>query len=112
MNTTDFIQVVEWSEPDEAYVGSLLPHIGQCCHGNTEAEVYHQLRTIAEDVVESCNRGDFFLPSTPKRREYSGNFEVRIDPTLHKVASIMAMRERKSLNAFVATAIEQAVAMR
>ena len=109
MSTKEFMKVVEWSARDRVFIGSLLPHIGQCCHGKTEKAVYEQLAVIAEDVAESCARGDFFLPDTKREKECSGKFMLRIAPALHKAAYIRASQAHKSLNAFVEAAIEKAV---
>lgn len=43
-------------------------------------------------------------------KPYSGKFNVRISPELHRLASVKAVRKDMSLNTFVAYAIEAAVA--
>lgn len=45
------LKIIEWSNADRCYVGSAPPLIGQCCHGQTEAEVLAQLQTIVEEWV-------------------------------------------------------------
>ena len=109
MKKREFIQVVEWSEEDGVFVGSLLPYIGACCHGKTQEDVYRQLAVIAEDVAESCARGEFSLPAIPAEKEYSGKFLVRINPGLHKAAAIRAMMERRSLNSYIEATLERSV---
>lgn len=42
-------------------------------------------------------------------KEYKGSFNVRIKPELHKEAAIRAKMEDKSLNQYVAEAIERAL---
>jgi predicted HicB family RNase H-like nuclease len=41
-------------------------------------------------------------------REFSGRFNIRLDPKMHEVAVIAAAAENKSLNEWVADAIEAA----
>ena len=41
-------------------------------------------------------------------REYSGRFNLRLDPKLHEAAVIAAAAENKSLNEWIASAIETA----
>ena len=41
---------------------------------------------------------------------YKGSFNVRISPELHKQAAITAMSRQMSLNSFVETSIQRAVA--
>ena len=47
------MKVVEWSEDDGCYVGSAPPLVGQCCHGDTEEDVYRQLSVIVPDVLQT-----------------------------------------------------------
>jgi len=57
--------------------------------------------TIA-DYLDWCRaRG-----KTPER-PYSGNFTVRLSPELHRRVASTAAREHKSINAFVADALEK-----
>jgi predicted HicB family RNase H-like nuclease len=44
-------------------------------------------------------------------REFSGRFNVRLDPGLHEAAVVAAASENKSLNEWVAEAIETAAEM-
>ena len=45
-------------------------------------------------------------------RPYSGRFNVRLDPKLHRAASVAAAGDRDSLNAFVSRAIEREIERR
>ena len=42
-NKPRFLKIVEWSEEDQCYVGSIPGWIGKCCHGDNEEKVYHEL---------------------------------------------------------------------
>jgi hypothetical protein len=100
---TNVLKVVEWSDADKCYVGSALPLIGPCCHGDNEAEVYKQLCEIVEEWLGGGDlnpRGKTAKSSADKT--FSGRFMLRIDPKLHKALAIKAAREGRSLNAYVA----------
>lgn len=43
---------VQWSDQDEAFLGSIPGLLGDCCHGDTPEAVLAQLKDIAEDVTE------------------------------------------------------------
>ena len=101
-------RVIEWNEADGVFIGSAPPLIGQCCHGDTEAEVAAQLATIVGDLVADVLDGKMPEPKPPATKVYSGKFLVRITPELHKKASLKAMSRGDSLNQFVAEAIESA----
>jgi predicted HicB family RNase H-like nuclease len=107
MNAKDFMKVVEWSEADGCFIGSAPPLVGQCCHGDTEEEVYRQLAVIVPDVIETYERRGFALPEATANKTYSGKFVVRVNPEVHKAAAIRAMLERRSLNSYVESALEQ-----
>ena len=107
MKAKDFMKVVEWSEEDGCFIGSAPPLVGQCCHGDTEEDVYRQLAVIVPDVIETYERRGFALPEATANKTYSGKFVVRVNPEVHKAAAIRAMLERRSLNSYVESALEQ-----
>jgi predicted HicB family RNase H-like nuclease len=101
-------RVIEWRSAEDAFIGSAPPLIGQCCHGDTEAEVAKQLAAIVDDLVEDMLDGKMPEPKQPADKTYSGKFLVRITPELHKKAALKAMSRGESLNQFVADAISAA----
>ena len=107
MKAKDFMKVVEWSEEDGCFIGSAPPLVGQCCHGDTEEDVYRQLAVIVPDVIETYERRGFALPEATANKTYSGKFVVRVNPEVHKAAAIRAMLERRSLNSYVESVLEQ-----
>lgn len=98
------VKVVEWSDEDKCYVGSALPLIGPCCHGDDEAKVYQELCAIVEEWERGGGdlnpRGNTL--KNPADKKFSGRFMLRIDPKLHKALAIKAARQGRSLNAYVA----------
>lgn len=55
----NYTKVVIWSEEDKCYLGSALPLIGICCHGDTEEEVLAELDLIVNDWL-FINKSDKF----------------------------------------------------
>ena len=52
-----YLKIVEWSEEDKCYVGSVPGWIGACCHGDNEEKVYHQLcRTYGKRLTVEFHR--------------------------------------------------------
>ncbi|HEX2200411.1 MAG TPA: toxin-antitoxin system HicB family antitoxin, partial [Gammaproteobacteria bacterium] len=49
------------------------------------------------------------VPVAPARREYSGQFNVRIDKRLHRVLAIEAAQAGVSLNALVAQKLARSI---
>ncbi len=48
----NYLKLVRWSDEDDCYVGSIPDLCGDCCHGESETEVYAKLVAIADDLVE------------------------------------------------------------
>ncbi|MEA1966846.1 MAG: toxin-antitoxin system HicB family antitoxin [Thermodesulfobacteriota bacterium] len=101
MNKKDhYLKIVEWSDEDQCYVGSIPGWIGQCCHGENEEGVYHELCQILEEWVEIYEEDNIPLPSSIATKKFSGKFQLRIDSDLHKALTIRAMQVNESLNSF------------
>lgn len=72
--------------------------------GRNPDELEASLRESVELYLAMCAE-DGVEPEKP----YSGRFNVRLDPDLHRRAALCAAREHKSLNDWVSEAIERAV---
>ena len=46
-----YLKIVEWSEEDQCYIGSVPGWIGKCCHGDNEEKVYR--KKLCQIVDES-----------------------------------------------------------
>ena len=103
-----YIKLVEWSEEDQCYIGSIPGWIGQCCHGENEEKVYHELCRIVDEWIEIYKNGGIKLPN-PTNKKYSGKFQLRLGSELHKVLSLKAMQSGDSLNNFCIKAIRQSL---
>lgn len=101
-----FIKLVEWSDKDQCYIGSIPGWIGQCCHGENEQEVFREICQIVDEWIEIYNNEGVKLPS-PTNKKYSGKFQLRLGSELHKVLSLKAMQTGDSLNNFCIKAIKQ-----
>jgi len=47
-----YLKIVEWSDEDQCYVGSIPNWIGKCCHGDNEEGVYRKLCQIVEEWIK------------------------------------------------------------
>ncbi len=104
-----YLKIVEWSDEDQCYVGSIPGWIGKCCHGDKEEEVYHQLCQILEEWIEIYEEDKIPLPSNITAKKYSGKFQLRIDSDLHKVLAVRAMQANESLNNFCGKILKQTI---
>lgn len=95
-----YVKLVEWSEDDQCYVGSIPGWIGKCSHGNDEYEVYKELDVILKEWLDIYKKDNLKLPA-PTNKKYSGKLILRTDPELHKILSLRASNEGISLNNYL-----------
>lgn len=101
-----YLKIVEWSEEDKCYIGSIPGWLGKCCHGDDEIKVYRQLCTILDEWIEIYKKDGLKLPKETNK-DYSGKFILRTSKDLHKTLSIKAMNEGMSLNNFVVNKLKR-----
>jgi predicted HicB family RNase H-like nuclease len=104
-----FLKIVEWSEEDQCYIGSVPGWIGPCCHGDDEAVVYQKLCAIVDEWIEIYKKDGRKLPPPTAKRDYSGKFVLRAGPDLHQALWIRAKIEGESLNSYVVKALKKEV---
>ena len=104
-----YLKIVEWSDEDQCYVGSIPGWIGKCCHGDKEEEVYHQLCQILEEWIEVYEEDKIPLPSNITAKKFSGKFQLQIDSDLHKALAVRAMQANESLNNFCGKILKKTI---
>ncbi|MGA1824855.1 MAG: type II toxin-antitoxin system HicB family antitoxin [bacterium] len=107
-----YLKIVEWSEEDKCYVGSVPGWIGNCCHGDNEEEVYRKLCQILDEWIEIYKQEGRPLPLATASKEYSGKFQLRLGSELHKVLSIRALQSGESLNNYCVKTLKKAVSLK
>ena len=100
--------VIEWSKEDDAFVGSAPPLIGQACHGDTAVEVAKQLEAIVADLCEDILDGKIHEPKALAGKTFSGTFQLRIAPELHRKLALKSAARKESLNQFIEAVLEKA----
>ncbi len=101
-----YLKIVEWSDEDKCYIGSVPGWLDQCCHGDDESKVYKELCTIVDEWIEIYKSENISLPKETSK-QYSGKFLLRTNPELHKALAIKALKEGISLNNYVVKKIKK-----
>jgi hypothetical protein len=57
-----YVKIVEWSEEDQAYVGSAPGLIYGGCHGTDERQVFDELCRIVDEAIEIYKNDGKALP--------------------------------------------------
>ncbi|MBP7705696.1 MAG: type II toxin-antitoxin system HicB family antitoxin [Candidatus Aminicenantes bacterium] len=103
-----YLKIVEWSDEDGCYVGSIPGWIGPCCHGDNEIRVYQDLCAVLGEWIKIYRKDGRPLPP-PTAKSYSGKFVLRTGPDLHQALSVRAMLEGESLNTYVVRSLRKSV---
>lgn len=77
-----------------------LPNVS--AFADTPEQALEELRIAWGAVKESYQSHEEEVPIAPSRKNYSGQFNVRIDKRLHRILATEAARNGLSLNALVA----------
>ena len=88
-------------DEDGEYLAHFVEMPSVSAFGESPEEAIKELGTAWEGVKESYQKHGESVPVAPARKQYSGQFNVRIDRRLHRALSIEAAKAGVSLNAIV-----------
>lgn len=92
---------VIWSEEDREYVG-LCAEFPSLSHlDETPVAALQGMIALVKGVVAEMESAGETVPEPFSERVFSGNFQVRIPPELHRQLAIRAAEEKVSLNRYV-----------
>jgi predicted RNase H-like HicB family nuclease len=66
-----YVKIVEWSEKDQCFIGSCPGLIYGGCHGDDEKQVFEELCSIVEEVIEIYKKDNKALPPPTSGRDYA-----------------------------------------
>ena len=66
-----YVKIVEWSEEDQCFVGSCPGLIYGGCHGDDEKQVFEELCSVVEEVIEIYKRDNKPLPPPTSGKDYA-----------------------------------------
>ncbi|MFE5877546.1 type II toxin-antitoxin system HicB family antitoxin [Rhodococcus sp. NPDC056506] len=99
---------VEWYEPDGEFLGTCTEFPGLSWLAGTQAAALDGIRTAVAETLEDMAETGERIPEPLSERGYSGKFQVRITPTLHRKLARAAAEEGVSLNALVSERLASA----
>jgi hypothetical protein len=70
-----YVKIVEWSEEDQAYVGSAPGLIYGGCHGSDERAVFDELCGIVEEAIAIYQRDSKPLPPGTSGRDLANRID-------------------------------------
>ena len=97
MTYKGYIGKVEFDDENRVFSGTVInTRTVITFHGTTVDELEKEFQASVDDYLEWCKE-DGVEPEKP----YSGRFNVRFDPELHKQAAVAAKTLGISLNSFI-----------
>ncbi len=101
MQYEDYQATIEFDEQDDCFYG-IVTNTRDVLHfeGNSVRELKRAFKATIHAYRDACEK----LGREPQR-PFSGKFQTRVSPELHRSAAAAARQSGKSLNAFVSTAI-------
>ena len=106
MKYKDYCAEIRYSDEDRCFWGKIdgLKNNLILFEGNTVEELRKDFENAVNDYIDDCKNNN----EEPKK-QYKGSFNIRIEPSLHKEAIMLAKSLAMSLNQFVASAIKDKI---
>lgn len=96
---------IQYSEEDECFYGEIEGiNDSISFEGTNVKELRKDFEEAIDDYIDLCKRYN-----KEPQKQYSGSFNIRIAPELHREASLLSKLKDMSLNQFVEIAIEKEV---
>ncbi|MBE0531050.1 MAG: type II toxin-antitoxin system HicB family antitoxin [Rhodospirillales bacterium] len=92
---------VQWSADDGEYVATSAEFPSLSWLDETPEAAFAGIRHVVGDVIADMEKAGEAPPEPLSARPFSGRFQVRVPPELHRRLKIEAAEERISLNRLV-----------
>ena len=89
-------------DEDRDYLAHFVEMPNVSAFGQTPVEAIAELKQAWELMKECYAEDSEEIPVSPHRKQYSGQFNVRVDKRLHRALAVEAAQAGISLNALIA----------
>jgi len=101
INTAHYTYRVSWSADDREYVATCLELPSLSWLASTQAKALAGIKKLVDEVVADLLANGEDVPIPLAERHFSGRFNVRISPDLHRELALKAADNHMSLNRFI-----------
>jgi len=101
VDTAHYTYRVSWSAEDREFVATCLELPSLSWLASTQTKALAGIKKVVDDVVADLIDNNEDVPTPLAERHYSGRFNVRISPELHRELAIRAADHHISLNRFI-----------
>ena len=92
---------VSWSEEDQEHVGLCAEFPSLSWLAKTKEEALNGISSLVESVLKDLQKAKEKIPEPFSIKKYSGKFQVRIPPQIHRNLDIEAHEAHISLNRLI-----------
>ena len=108
LNNDYYTYRVTWSAEDREYVGLCSEFPGLSWLANNHDQALQGIRELVAEVVADMQHNNEKAPEPYATRTYSGKFQVRIPPDLHRQLTLEAAESGISLNRLASDKLRKA----
>jgi len=101
VNLDHYTYRVTWSPEDGEHVGLCIEFPSLSWLAGSPEKSLAGIRQVVASAVDDMQANGEEIPKPVADREYSGKFQVRVPPTVHRNLAMKAAEEGVSLNRFV-----------
>jgi len=101
INSDHYVYKVIWSVEDQEYVGLCAEYPSLSYLHEDQLQALGGITELVRSVVEDMKENGESLLEPISERQYSGKFQVRVTPELHRRLVIEAAEENVSLNRYI-----------
>lgn len=103
---------VKWSPEDGAFIARVAEFKSLSAHSEVSQEdALREAKELVQFVLEDLQESGEEIPAPHSLRDYSGRFNVRMTPDLHRELVLEAERQNVSLNHLVVTKLSRGYGM-
>ena len=96
---------IEYSREDNLLYGKVIGMNGLISYEGTSGNrLESDFKAAIDAYIAECKTA-----GTTLKKPFKGSFNVRVSPELHQKAALLAMKEKMSLNRFVAESIRERI---
>ncbi|NRA89547.1 MAG: toxin-antitoxin system HicB family antitoxin [Simkaniaceae bacterium] len=103
MDHNHYTYRVSWSPEDEEYVAQCAEFQSLSFLADTQEEALKGITDLVHDVIKDMTDNNESIPAPFSERKYTGKFQLRIPPELHRDLVIKSAEENVSLNRYISS---------
>ena len=101
MTTDRYTYRVTWSAEDQEYLGTCIEFPSLSWLDEDEDEAFRGIRKLVREVIADMRANGEAIPQPLSEKRYSGKFQIRTTPEIHRKLAIEAAEAHVSINRWI-----------